>query len=142
MLCDAVVDQADGFDRAVTKWGIGVFAVRATTPRRPWCYTAGALFCSPLCRTKGEADHLMDVISKQSPWTVGLEPRDIPDFLKPHHLTLAAEVRNKEYQEHYLKPMGRTLAVFEGERVGQAITTAQPTDMLLKEISRFALQIL
>lgn len=66
------------------------------------------------------ADHLMDVVSKQSPWVFGLQPSGIPDFLRPYHLTLVADVGNADYQEDYLKPMGRSLVVFEGERIAQA----------------------
>jgi methyltransferase (TIGR00027 family) len=67
-----------------------------------------------------EADHLMEVVAKQSPWVFGLEPSLIPDFLKPYHLSLIAEVGNVDYQEKYPKPVGRNLVVFEGERIVQA----------------------
>ncbi len=50
----------------------------------------------------------------------GLEPSDIPDFLKPYHLAVIADVGNWHYQEKYLKPTGRNLVVFEGERIVQA----------------------
>jgi methyltransferase (TIGR00027 family) len=67
-----------------------------------------------------DADHMMDVIAKQSPWIFGLEPSSIPAFLKPFHFTLIADVGNADYQEKYLKPVGRNLVVFEGERIVQA----------------------
>jgi methyltransferase (TIGR00027 family) len=67
-----------------------------------------------------EADHLMDVVAKQSPWVFGLVPSGIPDFLKPYHLSLIADVGNVDYQEKYLKPVERNLVVFEGERIVQA----------------------
>lgn len=67
-----------------------------------------------------DADHLMDVVAKQSPWVFGLEPSGIPDFLKPYHLSLIADVGNMDYQEKYLKPVERNLVVFEGERIIQA----------------------
>ncbi len=66
------------------------------------------------------ADHLMDVVAKQSPWVFGLEPSGIPDFLKPYHLCLIADVGKVDYQEKYLKPVKRNLVVFEGERIVQA----------------------
>lgn len=65
-------------------------------------------------------DHLMDTVAKQSPWVFGLEPSDIPHFLKPYHLSLIADVGNADYQEKYLKPVERNLVVFEGERIIQA----------------------
>ena|SRR2546425_3205655 len=63
------------------------------------------------------ADKLMDVVAKQhAPWLFGLEPSCVPSFLKPFHLKLIADVGNAEYQASYLKPLGRNLVVFEGER--------------------------
>jgi O-methyltransferase involved in polyketide biosynthesis len=54
---------------------------------------------------------------KNAPWIFGLKPANIPDFLKPYHLALIADVGNADYQEKYLKPLGRNLIVFEGERI-------------------------
>jgi methyltransferase (TIGR00027 family) len=67
------------------------------------------------------ADHLMDVVAKHAPWVFGLTPSSVPDFLKPFHLALIADVGNVDYQERYLQPVGRDLAVFEGERIVHAI---------------------
>lgn len=69
------------------------------------------------------ANHLMDVAAKQSPWIFGIEPSGIQDFLKPYHLVLIADVGNVDYQEKYLKPMERNLVIFEGERIAQAIVS-------------------
>jgi methyltransferase (TIGR00027 family) len=66
------------------------------------------------------ADHMMDVVSKQSPWIFGLDPASIPAFLKPFHLSLVADVGNAEYQEKYLKPLRRNLVVSDVERIVQA----------------------
>jgi O-methyltransferase involved in polyketide biosynthesis len=57
------------------------------------------------------ADQLMDFVANDSPWIFGLEPSSIPDFLKAFHLALIADVGNADYQEKYLKPMGRKLVV-------------------------------
>jgi methyltransferase (TIGR00027 family) len=67
-----------------------------------------------------DANHMMDVVAKQSPWIFGIEPSGIQDFLKPYHLALVADVGNSDYQEKYLKPVQRNLVVFEGERIAQA----------------------
>ena len=67
------------------------------------------------------ADHLMDVVAKHAPWVFGLAPSRVPDFLQPFHLALIADVGNVDYQERYLKPVERNLAVFEGERIVQAM---------------------
>jgi methyltransferase (TIGR00027 family) len=63
------------------------------------------------------ANHMMDVVARQSPWVFGLEPSGIQDFLKPYGLIVIAEVGNSDYQEKYLKPVERNLVVFEGERI-------------------------
>jgi len=67
------------------------------------------------------ADHMMDVVAKQSPWIFGLEPSGISPFLRPFHLTPVADVGNADYQENYLKPLGRNLVVSECERIVQAV---------------------
>ena len=67
-----------------------------------------------------DADRMMDVVVKQSPWIFGIEPSGIQDFLKPYHLALIADVGNADYQQRYLRPVGRNLVVFEGERIVQA----------------------
>jgi len=41
--------------------------------------------------------------------------------LLPFHLVLLADVGNADYQGKYLQPLKRKLAVFEGERIAQAI---------------------
>lgn len=69
-----------------------------------------------------DADKMMDVVAKNAPWIFGLEPASIPAFLKPYHLALIADVGNADYQEKYLKPLGRNLVVFEGERIVLATT--------------------
>jgi len=69
------------------------------------------------------ADHMMDMVAQQSPWIFGLEPASIPAFLKPFHLSPIADVGSADYQEKYLKPLGRNLTVSEVERIVHAIVT-------------------
>jgi methyltransferase (TIGR00027 family) len=69
------------------------------------------------------AEHMMDIVSQQSPWIFGLEPSGVTDFLKPFHLSLVADVGNADYQEKYLKPIERNLVVSEVERIVQAMLT-------------------
>jgi len=64
-----------------------------------------------------DANRMMDVVAKQSPWIFGLDPDGIPDFLKQYRLSLIADIGSAEYQEKYLQPVGRTLDVFPGERI-------------------------
>ncbi len=66
-------------------------------------------------------DHMLEVVGKQSPWIFGLEPAGLQEFLRPFHLSLAAEVGAADYQEKYLSPIGRRLDVFAGERIAQAV---------------------
>ena len=72
------------------------------------------------------ANKLMDFVANESPWLFGLEPAEIPAFLRPYGLTIIADVGNAYYQEHYLQPVGRRLVVTEGERVAQAVVTGLP----------------
>src|SRR5271157_374363 len=67
-----------------------------------------------------DADHMMDTVAKTAPWVVGLEPTSLPTFLKPFHLALVADVGSADYQARYLKPLGRDLAVFQGEPIVHA----------------------
>jgi methyltransferase (TIGR00027 family) len=67
------------------------------------------------------ADKMMDTAAKNDyPWIFGLEPSNVPFFLKSFHLNPMADLGNADYQARYLKPLGRTLGVFEGERIVQA----------------------
>jgi hypothetical protein len=63
---------------------------------------------------------MLETVAKSAPWVFGLEPASLPTFLKPFHLALVADVGAADYQASYLKPMGRDLAVFVGERIVQA----------------------
>lgn len=67
-----------------------------------------------------DADHLMSAVAHDSPFVFGLEPSEIAIFLAPYHLALIADVGNTDYQEKYLKPLGRSLVVSEMERIAHA----------------------
>jgi methyltransferase (TIGR00027 family) len=67
-----------------------------------------------------DADHMLEVVGQYAPWIFGLEPSSIPAFLQPFHLTLVADVGNADYQEKYLKPLGRNLVVSAVERIVHA----------------------
>ncbi len=55
-----------------------------------------------------------------SPWKFGLEPVELEQYLDGRGLRLIDDVGTAEYQELYLKPLGREMSVFEGERVAYA----------------------
>jgi methyltransferase (TIGR00027 family) len=64
------------------------------------------------------AEKMMEVVANNNaPWIFGLEPAEMQEFLKPFQLTFMADVGNADYQEKYLKPLGRKLVVSEGERI-------------------------
>jgi methyltransferase (TIGR00027 family) len=67
-----------------------------------------------------DANHMLDTVAKTAPWIFGLEPTSLATFLKPFQLALVADAGNADYQEKYLKPLGRKLVVFEGERIVHA----------------------
>jgi len=52
-----------------------------------------------------------------SPLIFGLDPVQLEAYLADRGLKLIDDVGAAEYQELYLKPLGRELNVFEGERV-------------------------
>jgi len=67
-------------------------------------------------------DRMMSRVKKNNaPWIFGLEPASLPAYLGLFHLTLVEDVGNTEYQERYLKPLGRELVVSEAERIAQAV---------------------
>lgn len=66
------------------------------------------------------ADKMLEAVAHSAPWIFGLEPSNISEFLQAFHLALISDVGNIEYQEKYLRPIKRHLAVFEGERTVQA----------------------
>jgi methyltransferase (TIGR00027 family) len=63
---------------------------------------------------------MMEVVAKQSPWIFGLEPSSIRKYLSANNLELIADVGKNDYEEKYLRPIGRHLVVFEGERIAYA----------------------
>jgi methyltransferase (TIGR00027 family) len=67
-----------------------------------------------------DAEHMLETVAKSAPWVYGLEPASLPAFLAPFHLALVADVGAADYQARYLKPLGRDLPVFAGERIVQA----------------------
>jgi methyltransferase (TIGR00027 family) len=55
-----------------------------------------------------------------SPWMCGLDPDTIEQYLSDHGLQLVSDVGAADYQDLYLKPLGREMSVFDGERVAYA----------------------
>ena len=68
-----------------------------------------------------DANRMMDRVAKQSPWIFGLDPANLRSYLQPFHLVPVADVGTADYQESFLKELDRTLPVFAGERIVQAV---------------------
>ena len=56
-----------------------------------------------------------------SPLVFGLNPAELQTYLAERGLNLVADVGAADYQERYLKPVGRELNVFAGERTALAV---------------------
>jgi len=55
-----------------------------------------------------------------SPFIFGLDPDELEQYLSDRRLKLIDDVGAAEYQDLYLKPLGREMNVFDGERVAFA----------------------
>ena len=56
-----------------------------------------------------------------SPLLFGLDPDGLDQYLADRGLRLIDDVGAAEYQDRYLRPIGREMSVFEGERVAFAV---------------------
>lgn len=57
------------------------------------------------------------------PWTFGLDPSDVPDYLAEQGLKLIEDVGSVDYRKRYLKPTDRTPVGYEFYRVALACVT-------------------
>jgi methyltransferase (TIGR00027 family) len=58
---------------------------------------------------------LSDLERLGEPWLFGLDPAELDRYLAQRGLELIEQVGSSEYQDRYLKPLQRTLEIFEGE---------------------------
>jgi methyltransferase (TIGR00027 family) len=58
-----------------------------------------------------------------SPYLFGLDQDEVEEYLADRGLKLVDDVGAAEYQDRYLRPLGRELNVFDGERVALAEVT-------------------
>lgn len=59
--------------------------------------------------------------SKMAPFIFGLEPAELPEYLKRFGLHMIEDVGAEYYQKNWLAPMGRKLDVTFGERICLAV---------------------
>lgn len=65
------------------------------------------------------AERLLDRVQESAPWIFGLEPGGLREYLEAFHLRLVRDAGNVDYQVMYLRPLGRAMKVFEGERMAE-----------------------
>lgn len=54
------------------------------------------------------------------PWMIGLDPSEIQAYLAERGFEFIEEVWTPGYKDRYLKPIGRQMAIFAGERAALA----------------------
>jgi methyltransferase (TIGR00027 family) len=66
---------------------------------------------------------ILSLVARLSePWITGFRPEQMPDELKQRGLAVTAHVHASDYQDRYLRSIGRALAVYDAERVVVAET--------------------
>jgi methyltransferase (TIGR00027 family) len=68
-------------------------------------------------RSYAEQKLLTAVGEMRMPWIFGFEPSGLAEYLRQRGLEMVEEVGAPEFQRRYLKPRGRELNIFKGERV-------------------------
>ncbi len=67
------------------------------------------------------AKGLLSELERQGePWVFGIDPAELSGFLARRGFTLLEDVGADEYRARFLEPLGRTMDLFEGERVAVA----------------------
>lgn len=68
----------------------------------------------------GAKGFLAELESQGEPWVFGIDPAELSGFLAERGFTLVEDVGADEYRARFLQPLGRTMNLFEGERVAVA----------------------
>jgi methyltransferase (TIGR00027 family) len=68
---------------------------------------------------RSEADQKLvsSALRGRTPWIFGIAPSELAEYLTQRGLELVEEVWAPEFRTRYLKPHGRQMNIFEGERV-------------------------
>ena len=65
---------------------------------------------------QGAQKLLVELERHGEPWCFGINPPELSQYLAAHGLELIEDVGAMDYRTRYLDPVGRRMAVFEGER--------------------------
>jgi methyltransferase (TIGR00027 family) len=68
-------------------------------------------------RSKADQKLVSSALRGGTPWIFGLAPSELVDYLTQRGLELVEEVWAPDFRTRYLKPHGRQINIFEGERV-------------------------
>jgi methyltransferase (TIGR00027 family) len=71
-------------------------------------------------QTRGDRKLLETLEHQGEPWIFGFDPAELPEYLAARSLKLLEDVGAADYRARYLEPIGRTMNLFEGERVAVA----------------------
>jgi methyltransferase (TIGR00027 family) len=66
---------------------------------------------------------LAEVKRRGEPFVFGIDPGELPQYLATRGLELIEDVGAEDYRIRYLKPTGRVMDLFEGERIAVAAVT-------------------
>jgi methyltransferase (TIGR00027 family) len=68
-------------------------------------------------RSEGSDSLIANLRRHGEPWIFGIAPAGLDAYLAARGFELVEEAGASEYRERYLKPLGRRMNIFEGERV-------------------------
>jgi methyltransferase (TIGR00027 family) len=78
-------------------------------------------------RSKADQKLVSSALRGRTPWIFGLAPSELVEYLTQRGLELAEELWAPDFRTRYLKPHGRQINIFEGERVvlARIVSTGQ-----------------
>jgi methyltransferase (TIGR00027 family) len=71
----------------------------------------------------GWSDGLRQRLDASEPWLFGLEPGEVPGLIDTYGLSLVDDVGEAEFRSRYAEPLGRQVAVNDGEHVALCVVS-------------------
>jgi methyltransferase (TIGR00027 family) len=71
-------------------------------------------------RMEGDRKLLSEVERQGEPWLFGIHPAELAGYLEARGFKLTEDVGAADYRSRYLRPVGRRMRLFKGERVAVA----------------------